>query len=111
MAAMTDKTDAAIARAWPKKWAKANDASLPYRSRARHRLRRQWRDKCKIDALVRADSKCGNCSQFRPIGHPKNVSFNGKMSYCDLHSDFHGWQQVSADNLCTDWIPEGATHD
>ena len=90
-------TDAAIAEHWPAQWAKANNPVLRNRSKARNNLRRQWRLAQEHQAFVAAnpEAKCGNCA------HCSTQHY--KKPYCELDSDFHGYQLVELQDVCTRW--------
>jgi hypothetical protein len=86
--------DAAIAAAWPDRWAKAN-ADRPGASKRRNNLRKVWRAHLSHSAFVAAnpDARCGNCANF------KQMLFSEKH-YCELDSDFHGYAITQADGVC-----------
>lgn len=75
--------DAAIAAAWPEKWAKAN-ADRPGASKRRNNLRKSWAASQELAAFKAAHphASCGNCDN-----HATHFS---QGDYCLLESDFHG---------------------
>ena len=92
------QTDAAIAEAWPGKWAKANDQSRPGASKRRNQLRKAWATAKKLDALSEQGAACETCANFgltRALGGLKTI--------CELRSDFEGYQLADPANLCADW--------
>jgi hypothetical protein len=92
---MTPETDAAIAARWPEKWAKANDATLRGRSKARQKLRQQYAYTLEFEAFVAANpnAKCGNCEHFGRVP-------DSQKRCCDLDSDFYGYAITKADGAC-----------
>lgn len=93
---MTD-LDAALAAAWPARWAKAND-SRPGASKRRNNLRKAWRAHLAFVAFKAANPEacCGNCDSFKPMPHDSRMQ-------CEAESDFYGYQIVTADGVCTKW--------
>lgn len=91
--------DAAIAKLWPAAWARANDPRLRNRSKARQQIRKRYRDHVAYVEFRKSfpTAACKNCAnRSEPHLMP------GKLA-CDLDSDFHGYQLVDSENVCTRW--------
>ncbi|WP_370171384.1 hypothetical protein [Sphingobium abikonense] len=80
-------TDAAIAAAWPKDWAKANDAR-PGASKRRNKLRKAWAAQQSFAAFKAANpnANCGNCAHR---GNHYNIG-----DHCELQTDFYGYATI-----------------
>lgn len=91
-------TDLAIAAAWPGRWAKANDPSLPGRSKARQKLRQRYAQALKREAFIEANphARCSSCA------HSGGRQFTDAL-VCELDSDFHGYSVTPPDYVCTRW--------
>lgn len=104
---MTDMTkaaaevDAKIAKAWPNRWAKANDPNLRGRSKARQQLRRAWRRKLEFEAFKAAnpDMSCFNC-QHREKNPTTMPEFDW---HCAMGQDGPWYSPITEDRPCTDW--------
>ena len=96
-------TDAAIAAKWPERWAKANNPSLPYRSKARQQLRKRYAVALEHKAFVASnpEARCSSCDHGEP--------YRDDLS-CQLDSDFHGYQIVHPEYVCTRWEPAQGQH-
>ncbi len=88
--------DAEIAAKWPQEWAKANH-SRPGASKRRNNLRKRYRYVMELEAFVRENptAKCANCRHMSTVNYSK--------PYCELDSDFHGYQTVALDYVCVRW--------
>jgi hypothetical protein len=97
-------TDTQIAQFYPAEWARANDPRLSNRSKARNNLRRRYRLVQEHMAFVAAnpEARCSGCAHSNL--NPSSI----KGLVCDLNSDFHGYQMVSPDDVCTRFSPHAA---
>lgn len=80
---MDAETDAAIANAYPRRWAWAN-------GKQRNRLRKRWREDLLMNELRAAGKKCANCNSW-------------SKGTCDRHSDWNTKSPTKADYLCHEW--------
>ena len=96
------KGDGAIAEAWPERWRKANDAR-PWASKRRNNLRRAWKVYRAHQAFVAANpaARCGDCQHMKRV--PYRTSADRDANYCELDSDFHGYQITDPASVCTRW--------
>lgn len=94
-------TDAAIAARWPDAWARANDTSLPRRSKARQQLRMRYKHAVALEEFRAANptARCGNCAHGDRDPTPGIRGLS-----CELDSDFHGYAMVHPDSVCTRWL-------
>lgn len=93
-------TDAAIAKLWPDRWAKANDPTKRNRSKARQQLRKAYANALAFDAFVAANpnARCGNCKHFEKVPHDSKG-----LWHCSIESDFHGYAITYDGNRCIKW--------
>ena len=71
-------------------------------ARANRKAKREARaavTRAMMEDLKREGARCESCLYRRraPVGLSKN-------NYCELGSDFHGYQLISLDHLCTSYI-------
>lgn len=94
--------DEAIEAAWPDRWAKANDPR-PNASKRRNNLRKHWRNHVALTDFkaTHPDARCGNCSHMGRVPH--RTAAHRDANFCELDSDFHGYQITSPDSVCTRW--------
>lgn len=93
--------DAAIAAAWPDRWARANNPALPNRSKARNNLRKRWREFVAHQEFVAANptAACRNCAHCGAIPHSANA-----RNFCELDSDYYGYSVIDdLGSVCTRW--------
>lgn len=94
---MTEEEDAAIAKAWPDRWARAN-SNRPGASKRRNNLRKAWHasEALKQFRVANPNARCGNCAHMglTPISD---------KPHCENDSDFYGYQLVDLDNVCVRW--------
>lgn len=93
-------SDEAIAKAWPDRWAIANDPARRNRSKARNNLRRLWKHHVELEQFKSAnpDARCANC-EHRSV----NQMVLSGTATCDLDSDFQGYQRVDDAAVCARW--------
>ena len=98
---MTDEQretlDTEIARAWPERWAKANE-QRPGGSKRRNNIRKAYLGAMEHAAFV-ATNPHARCSNCRHLGHKATLP----KPFCELDSDFYGYQTVVLDHVCTRW--------
>jgi hypothetical protein len=101
--------DAEIAKAWPRRWAKANDPSRPKASKRRNVLRRAWKNEKALTSLRLDGASCSSCRSFEQRG---GTAPKGEM-ICAAHSDFYGDVLARPGGLCLSYAPaqKGKTHE
>jgi len=85
-------TDALVASRYPEDWARAN-------SKLRTKLRKRYREDCKLDELRAAGRSCATCKHFELLPFVSLVH----KHMCSLTSDFYGQVVAQKHELCTDW--------
>jgi hypothetical protein len=88
------QTDAAIAKLWPERWAKAT-------SKGRNNLRRSYKRHLAIKALPKY-AKCGNCKHLAE--GPSSLKWR---PVCALGSGSGVYQLATASGICEHWDKKG----
>lgn len=88
-----DERSALAALMFPQQWAAV--AQLPGASKRRQQLRKRAEHAVALQALRGAGARCLTCRAFR-----RDPMFPGHGTWCDTHSDFHGYQAATGDDLC-----------
>lgn len=82
---MNPETDAAIAKAWPGRWAKAQT-----KRGGRNKVRKAWKDATHLESLREREASCANCKHRE--GDKCGMVCTG------------GWTMtVKPNDLCADW--------